>query len=107
AASPYTTLFRSGAGGAPVSTGFRCRLRGSAAGLGHQQLAGLLPVEFLAPGGGFGHVFIQQLVLGYLLIGHEVQAVTAEVPEQVAGDQVGDLGVAADDLADDLLATVQ
>ncbi|MNR39992.1 hypothetical protein D3C85_1582450 [compost metagenome] len=41
------------------------------------------------------------------LVGHEVQAVAAEEPQQVARHQVGDLRVAVEDLADQVLAKVQ
>ena len=57
-----------------------------------QQLFFLIPVERFIVLFGFETTFFQRLVQVDFIIGHVMQAVTGEVPQQVARDQVGDLG---------------
>ena len=71
-----------------------------------QQLLFQVPVEGLVVLLGFVAAFLELLEDSDFLVGHEVQAVAAEEPEQVARNQVGDLWVAVEDLADQVLTHV-
>ncbi|MNS28590.1 hypothetical protein D3C72_605720 [compost metagenome] len=71
-----------------------------------QQLFFLIPVKRFVVLFGFEATFFQRLIQVDFIIGHVVQAVTGEVPQQVARDQVGDLRVAGDHLAQNFLAQV-
>lgn len=66
----------------------------------------MVPVEGLVVLFGFVAALLELLEYGDFVVRHEVQAVTAEEPEQVARDEVGDLRVAMEDLADQVLAHV-
>ena len=61
-----------------------------------QQLFLTVPVERFVVLLGFVPALFQLLEDGNLVIRHEVQAVAAEVPQQVARNQVGDLGIAVE-----------
>ena len=71
-----------------------------------QQLFFLVPVEGFVVLFGFETTFFQCLIQVDLIVGHVVQAVAGEVPQQVARNQVGDLWIAGDHLAQDVLAQV-
>ena len=71
-----------------------------------QQLLRLMPIERLVVDFGFMTALFQRLVQVKLFIGHEMQAITGEEPQQVARYQMGDLWVALNDLADQVLAQV-
>jgi hypothetical protein len=71
-----------------------------------QQLLFLIPVERFVVLFGFEAPLFQGLVQVDFIIGHVMQAVTGEIPQQVAWHQMGDLRVASDDLAQDILAQV-
>mgnify|MGYP002128422665 CR=1 FL=1 len=72
-----------------------------------QQLFLAVPVEGLVVLFGFEAALFKALVQLDFLVGHEVQAVATEEPQQVARHQVGDLRVAVEHLADQVLAQVQ
>src|SRR5471032_772687 len=75
--------------------------------IGHrQQLFFLIPVERFVVLFGFETTLFQSLIQVDFVIGHVMQAVAGEVPQQVARDQVGNLRVTGDDLAQDVLAQV-
>ena len=71
-----------------------------------QQLFFVVPVEGLVVLLGFVAAFLEGLEDGDFFVGHVVQAIAAEEPEQVTRYQMGDLRVAMEDLADQVLAHV-
>lgn len=65
-----------------------------------------VPVERFAALFGFVAALVEALEQVDLFVRHEVQAIAAEEPQQVARYQVGDLRIAVEDLGNQVLAEV-
>ncbi len=71
-----------------------------------EQLLFAVPVERFAALFGFVAALVEALEQVDLFVRHEVQAIAAEEPQQVARYQVGDLRIAVEDLGNQVLAEV-